>query len=315
MKLIADPIYDAVFKFLMEDEEVAKRFIGIIIGKNILEIHLLPQEKTYQIELPIVRILRLDFVAVIKQEDGTTSKVLIELQKSNNALHADLMRFRGYLAKQYTLDDLPIITIYLLGFVLDDKLPATIFVSREYYNLSTKEIIGLKNDFIEKLTHDCYVVQIPLLKKPLRTKVDYVLSIFDQHRVSSEDKDGRHFLIYEEEPLDKDIEMMIKRLQLAIADKELREKLEDAEFMERYYQETFGKQEKRIISLEGELEQEKQRAEQEKQRAEQKEIELEQEKQRLISAAKKLLKSGMPPASVMEVLQIDEDFLKTNDLI
>lgn len=47
MLYIANPIYDAVFKFMMEDKEVAKRFIGIIIGKTILEIQLLPQEKTY----------------------------------------------------------------------------------------------------------------------------------------------------------------------------------------------------------------------------------------------------------------------------
>lgn len=81
---------------MMEDEEVAKRFIGIIIGKTILEIQLLPQEKTYFIKEGI-RIQRLDFVAMIKEEDGSTSKVLIELQKSNNALHADCYVFAATL--------------------------------------------------------------------------------------------------------------------------------------------------------------------------------------------------------------------------
>lgn len=118
MIYIANPIYDVVFKFMMEDEEVAKRFIGIIIGKNIADIKLLPQEKTYVFDDKFIRIQRFDFVAHIREEDGKTSKVLIELQKSNNTFHADLMRFRGYLAKQYTLDDLPIITICFTWFCI-----------------------------------------------------------------------------------------------------------------------------------------------------------------------------------------------------
>lgn len=127
----------------------------------------------------------------------------------------------------------PLLLFVLLGFVLDNRLPATIFVSRGYYNLSTKEKIELKSEFIEKLTHDCYVIQIPLLRKPLRTKIDYVLSIFDQERVSSKDKDGRKYLVYEEELLiDKDIEKIVHRLMVAAGDKALREQLEDADYIE-----------------------------------------------------------------------------------
>jgi len=40
MLYIANPLYDAVFKFMMEYLDTAKRFIGIIINKNITDIQL-----------------------------------------------------------------------------------------------------------------------------------------------------------------------------------------------------------------------------------------------------------------------------------
>jgi hypothetical protein len=36
---IANPIYDVVFKYLMEDNKVAKKLISTIIGEKIIEIY------------------------------------------------------------------------------------------------------------------------------------------------------------------------------------------------------------------------------------------------------------------------------------
>jgi hypothetical protein len=44
--IIANPIYDTVFKFLMEDISVAKRVISAIIGEEIIDLALKPQEQT-----------------------------------------------------------------------------------------------------------------------------------------------------------------------------------------------------------------------------------------------------------------------------
>ncbi len=295
MIYIANPIYDAVFKYLMEDEEVAKRFIGIIISKKITQITLLPQEKTITHDDLPIRVQRLDFIAHVTEENGEMSKVLIELQKSNRFYHADVMRFRGYLAKQYMVDDLPIITIYLLGFVLDERFPASIKVGRQAVDLSTQKTIDYKNEFIEKLTHDCYVIQIPLLKKPLRTKIDYVLSIFDQSLVISKDKEGRKVLVYPLQVEDEDIQKIIKRLESANGNEQLREKIEDEEYLEKAYQESLGKLDKKVLLLEKIAEEERQKAEQtkkeldeEKERVEQTKKELDEEKQRAEQTKKEL---------------------------
>lgn len=78
--LIANPIYDVVFKRLMENEKAAKFFISTLINKTVEEIHLKPQEFTY--DLPSgVAIFRLDFIATIRTDKGTYEKMIEELKK------------------------------------------------------------------------------------------------------------------------------------------------------------------------------------------------------------------------------------------
>lgn len=93
--IIANPIYDVVFKKMMENERVAKFFISTLLEQQIENIEVKPQEFTYikdlDIEDPLIEkyikekvrerlsinVFRLDFVATIKTESGEYKKVLI----------------------------------------------------------------------------------------------------------------------------------------------------------------------------------------------------------------------------------------------
>ena len=83
--IIANPIYDTVFKFLMEDLTIAKTLISVIIGEEIIELEVKPQEQTTFSNKYLLTVFRLDFKAIIKTTNGVKRKVLIELQKSNNS--------------------------------------------------------------------------------------------------------------------------------------------------------------------------------------------------------------------------------------
>lgn len=202
--IIANPIYDVVFKKLMENEKVAKFFIGTLLGDNIETIEVKPQEYTYDGEIDIndatvraalekrvmerlsIRVYRLDFVATIKTGSGEIKKVLIEIQKANNEI--DLMRFRNYLAEQYKKEDtinnkrgiLPITTIYILGFNLPEIDTPCLKVERNYQDLINQKEILNKSDFVEKLSHDSYVVQIDRITGRYQTRLDKLLSVFEQ---------------------------------------------------------------------------------------------------------------------------------------
>ena len=82
--IIANPIYDIVFKYLMEDADIAKGLLSVILNVEVTELSLRPQEMSSESvvkDIPLI-IYRLDFVAVIKTNNGTHQKVLIELQKT-----------------------------------------------------------------------------------------------------------------------------------------------------------------------------------------------------------------------------------------
>ena len=184
--VIANPIYDVVFKRMMENDKVAKFFIGTLLEQTIETVEVKPQEFTYTDELAGLAVFRLDFIATIKTENGASKKILIEIQKAKNQI--DLMRFRNYLAEQYKKEDeingekmiLPITTIYILGFKLPEITSACLKVERNYKDLVNNLRIETKSDFIEKLTHDSYVVQVERITNKYQTKLDKLLSLFEQ---------------------------------------------------------------------------------------------------------------------------------------
>ncbi|MDR0336642.1 MAG: hypothetical protein LBI18_06085, partial [Planctomycetaceae bacterium] len=75
---------------------------------------------------------------------------------------------------------LHIITIYILGFNLTSITTPAVKIAREYVDLLTKKTIHAKEDFAEQLTHDCIIVQTQRLHSSAKTKLDAVLSLFEQ---------------------------------------------------------------------------------------------------------------------------------------
>lgn len=184
--VIANPIYDVVFKKMMENDKVAKFFIGTLLNETIEAIQVKPQEFTYTNELSALAVFRLYFIATIVTKSGEYIKVLIEIQKAKNQI--DLMRFRKYLAAQYSKIDivnnekiiLPITTIYILGFTLNEIETPCLKVERNYFDPVNKSSLSVKSDFVEKLTHDSYIVQVERITNRYQTQLDKLLSIFEQ---------------------------------------------------------------------------------------------------------------------------------------
>jgi hypothetical protein len=213
--IIANPIYDVVFKRLMENEKVAKFFISTLLEQTVENIEIKPQEYTYKGELETTKgiqeaeerirerfsiwVYRLDFIATIKTDTGEYKKVLIEIQKAKNPI--DLMRFRNYLAEQYKKEDkinkknviLPITTIYILGFKLPEIESPCISVARNYIDLINKTTLLQKSEFVEKLTHDCFVVQVDRITDRYQTQLDKLLSVFEQRNFTDDKEITKDF--------------------------------------------------------------------------------------------------------------------------
>ena len=243
MKL-ANPIYDTVFKYLMEDTEIARRFLSQIIGEKITKIEIRPQEHTLKTQKHGITILRFDFKATIqlKEQPLPTKKasknwkakyktILIELQKAKKP--KDIERFRRYLGDNYQKKDtitdetgkvkpvdLPIVTIYILGFSIPPIETSILKINRVYIDLNTNQALAVQTEFIEKLTHDCFVILIKKLPKKSRSELERILQVFNQtHIIESDNK----FLEINEN-LVKDnelLQLMSGRLRDAAADEEV----------------------------------------------------------------------------------------------
>lgn len=198
--IIANPIYDVVFKRLMENDRIAKFFIGTLLDQTVESVEVKPQEFTYVDELAGLAVFRLDFIATVVDDKGDRRKVLIEIQKAQNPI--DLMRFRNYLGEQYKKEDkvdgrtvaLPITTIYILGFPLPEIATPCIKVARNYVDLIHKTVLETKSAFVEKLTHDCFVVQVGRITGRYQTRLDKLLSVFEQAHFVDDKQIVKEFL-------------------------------------------------------------------------------------------------------------------------
>ena len=249
--IIANPIYDTVFKRLMENKRIARFFVETLIGEKVEEIAMMPKEYTYmkkskkkknktqdeneKEEIEILSVIRYDFVATIRTVNGENKKILIEIQKSSKP--TDLMRFRTYLGEQYKLQDvvevatgkvekaLPIITIYLLGFKIPKINTPAIKVQRTYIDMIGKKEIKQKSRLIEALTHDGYFVQIPHIKGKPRTILEKLLSVFEQ-KFFIDDKETTK--VYEYPVDDENVKTIVEILRHAAADEKTRREMEAA---------------------------------------------------------------------------------------
>ncbi|MBQ9587393.1 MAG: hypothetical protein IJR26_06020, partial [Bacteroidales bacterium] len=95
---IANPIYDSVFKYLLEDERIAKTLLGALIKSEIIDIQMRPNEYANTTKDNIA-MFRIDFNATVRNADGSKKLILIELQKT--WVETETLRFRQYLGAQY----------------------------------------------------------------------------------------------------------------------------------------------------------------------------------------------------------------------
>lgn len=233
---VANPIYDSVFKFLMEDERIARTILSALLKKEVLSVEMRRHEHP-NITRDKISMFRIDFAARVREKDGEERLILIELQKT--WLNTETLRFRRYLAAQYNAEEniikdgpdrgcaIPMVAVYLLGHRVGDIDKAVVYVGRRALDYEGNEVENGCNDpFINSLTHDSIIVQIPLLHGNINNRLDKVLSVFDQTLCESGNQqvirlDGNH---YEDDP-----EMMriLHRLGLATMNADVRQEMND----------------------------------------------------------------------------------------
>ena len=222
--------------------------------------------------------------------------VLIELQKT--WLNTETLRFRQYLGAQYSNKNnireedekgfaYPMVAVYLLGHRVGNINEPIVYVNHDVFDYNgniVKE--GSEEPFVESLTHNSIIVQIPLLHGNVNNRLEKVLSVFDQTQVEG---NTQQVLKIDEDKYadDNDMLYVLHKLTAAAANSEMRQ---DMNVEDEYYKAI----EDRDTAI---MQRDKILKEQEEQ--------LSQQSEQLRNMAKALFASGMTEEQISEMTGIN----------
>lgn len=321
--LIANPIYDSVFKYMIANDKVAKILLSALLKKNVVKVVQINNEYTipYSDDISVCRI---DFGATVSEEikkpDGTTevkeSLVTIELQKA--FLPSEVLRFRQYTGIHYCnpnnvhrvdYDVLkeasdPMISVYILGHRLDVIDECVCYVNREYCDYNGNKI-DVKDPFAESLTHDTIIVQVPLLPNGnVKNRVEELLQVINQTNRTAD----QHFISIDEELYSKDEEMkeVIRTLKGAACDSKIRMtmRLEDEVFRD------LKEKDLELRMMNAKLEKQQERLAEQKDKLAEQEDKLAEQEQKFTLIAQNLIKKNWSLAEIAEFMDLDEEYVK-----
>ena len=221
---VANPLYDAVFKYLMEDERIAKTILSALLKKKVVGVKIRRNE-SHKKHLA-TSLFRITLQAAIL-EASSNAPICLNIELEKTWLETPSLHKRQYAAQQYNshknLVDFPNekeqktnLKIYILAHCIG-KIKAPIFYVRNQtaYDSNQQELRQSSPEpFIETLRQDSIINQVPLLTDKSDSIDVKILSLFCQKHTSPQNK---QYLTIEEDYFkeDEELDYIIYRIQAA----------------------------------------------------------------------------------------------------
>lgn len=313
---VANPIYDSVFKYIMEDERIAKTMLSALLKKEVVHVTVRPHEYSNTTR-DTLSMFRIDFAATVREREGNEIKdriVLIELQKT--WLNTETLRFRQYLGAQYSNKNnireaedkgfaYPMVAVYLLGHKVGNIKEPIVYVNHDVFDYNGNVVEdGNIEPFVESLTHNSIIVQIPLLHGNVNNRLEKVLSVFDQTLV---DGDTQQVLKIDEDKFadDNDMLYVLHKLTAAAANSEMRQ---DMNVEDEYYK-AIEDRDTAIMQRDKMLKERDCKMAQMDERLSQQSEQLSQQSEQLRNMAKALFVNGLSVEQISNMTGIDIDII------
>lgn len=313
---VANPIYDSVFKYIMEDERIAKTMLSALLKKEVVHVTVRPHEYSNTTR-DTLSMFRIDFAATVREREGNEIKdriVLIELQKT--WLNTETLRFRQYLGAQYSNKNnireaedkgfaYPMVAVYLLGHRIGNIKEPIVYVNHDVFDYNGNVVEdGNMEPFVESLTHNSIIVQIPLLHGNVNNRLEKVLSVFDQTLV---DGDTQQVLKIDEDKFadDNDMLYVLHKLTAAAANSEMRQ---DMNVEDEYYK-AIEDRDTAIMQRDKMLKERDCKMAQMDERLSQQSEQLSQQSEQLRNMAKALFVNGLSVEQISNMTGIDIDII------
>ena len=202
-----------------------------------------------------------------------------------------------------------------------------LYVRHRSYDYDGKEVTrGLPDPFVDSLTHDSIIVQIPRLHGKINNRLDEVLSIFDQTR---KDVNNQQMLNIDDSLYpDDDVEMqhILKRLLMAATNAEMRMDMNvedeyfsiiekrDTEILQRdrriaEQNVEIAAKDQKLSQVAKELSQKAKELSQKDEQLSQKDEQLNQKDEQLVASIRLLLQAGLAAEEIAEKLKVSIEFV------
>jgi hypothetical protein len=341
--IIPNPIYDVVFRYLMEDAESARIVLSTLINENIkrIELELLTHaakgedgiQRTDIVDPKSndhIRLFHLDFTAIVEKPDGSEEFVMIELQKASEP--DDIFRFKRYISRNFQhrhqkeianprtraieVIDTPIrlIPIFILNFRIEREVnDLLISINRVRTGVFTNTTLKQANEFIDHLSFDMLVVQLPNLHKiseedyardDYKRRLYALLKLFDQ---KSKVRDNEHRLRLIRRFFPGFLDRVIRRLQAADSENA---DLEEQMYAEDEYLRALIARDNEITFLSEELDKKEQVISEKEQVISEKEQVISEKDKVILEYAKMLKSSGLPIEDIRQKTGLSLELLK-----
>ena len=317
MITIGNPIFDSVFKFFLADEASAKILLSVLLKKKVTKLEPRKNEFMQKGDEGEISVMRIDFAAHILTTDKDGKEVdkliIIELQKA--WVNYEIPRFRRYLGQNYTAPEnifrdekdnraygLPIVAVYILNHHVGKLTEPVTYLNRKYFDYNGKELTtGVPDKFADSLSHDCIIVQVPLLPGKIRNRAEKILQVFNQK--FSVKKAG--FKMEFDNALvegDNEMQCIVNRLSMVFTDVHTAEMMiiENEEYQEHIEH----------LATKAQLAQKNEVLAERDKTIEEQGKQLEEQQNQLTASIKMLASVGVSPEQIAEKLKISVDSVK-----
>ncbi len=294
MKII-NPLYDTAFKYLMDNEPIAKKVMSILLNQNVISLQSKPQATSVTHD-GVKYSKRYDFKAIVQTIDNKYSTVIIEVQKYK--FPKPIYRFRHYLGENYIKQEtiinnkgeeitvsLPIKSIYILGFKVFKSDILIVMIGNKPVDYLTDEALDENCNFAELLTHSTLIIQTTVEPKNSKnTRIEKLIRLFKQKI----EYDPSNYVIEVDEEETDDV---IKEIQSYLNKATLEDEILRTLRYEKDYDDSIKTLEQEMETIKRENEEAKLREEVERRLKEEAKLREEEAKVKL---ALKMLKYGEP---------------------
>ena len=325
MITIGNPIFDSVFKFFLADDTAARILLSALIKQKVTKLETRKNEFMQKGDDGEISVMRIDFGAHILTHDADGKEVdrliIIELQKA--WVNYEVPRFRRYLGQNYIASEnifhdpkddrdygLPIVAVYILNHRVGNLTEPVTYLNRKYQDYDGNELTkGVPDKFGESLSHDCIIVQVPLLSDKIRNRAEKILQVFNQ-KFSVEKKGFK--MQFDDTIAEGDSEMqkIVNRLSMVFTDDHTTELMiaENEEYQEHLdhlaAQKKLVEQNAILAAKEQELAQQKKQLEDKEKQLEDKDKQLAETDALLSASIKMLASTGIPHEQIAKNLNI-----------